>query len=445
MAGSKPRRITNVLLWMDYECPTGFANVARNLVKHVFADGLRHRNGKVHFNIVCVAVNYFGVDFRNDFGVMVHSAKLHSVQQDDFGRDYVMRLLKDENFDLFFVLNDLQVIKDTNGLLKYVKKLRTDARKDSFYSMFYFPVDCEPLKEWTVDLDAYDQLITYTNWGALEMRKMGFKKVKVIPHGHDFNDFYAIDAWAAGKEAEEAAYFRVSYFHNNKQPVEFVITSIARNTYRKDVPATLFAFREFVHKHHLKPKDVMLYLHMNPHDPRGFNLKLLAEELGIEKYVKFPPDFSETKGIDLKTLNLIYNTSDLFLSTTLGEGWGLPITESMATRLPMVAPVHTSIAEITEQGKLMLKAIYQEDMVPHVHALDHNRFRWTTDPYIVAEHVSSAYTLIMAERQESRRSNIVEQTLDDAEKKVYLYDWERVAIMWKQLIQESKIRIREVQ
>jgi glycosyltransferase involved in cell wall biosynthesis len=38
--------------------------------------------------------------------------------------------------------------------------------------------------------------------------------------------------------------------------------------------------------------------------------------------------------------------ADLLITTTTGEGWGLSITEAMASKLPVVAPNHTACREI---------------------------------------------------------------------------------------------------
>jgi glycosyltransferase involved in cell wall biosynthesis len=65
----------------------------------------------------------------------------------------------------------------------------------------------------------------------------------------------------------------------------------------------------------------------------------------------FPPRHIENHDATESQLRSIYNASDLFLTTNLGEGWGLTITEAMACKLPIVAPLHTSIIEISNNGE----------------------------------------------------------------------------------------------
>jgi len=46
---------------------------------------------------------------------------------------------------------------------------------------------------------------------------------------------------------------------------------------------------------------------------------------------------------------MIYNISDLVVSTTIGEGWGLSWIEAMATKTPILMPNNTAMTEnITE-------------------------------------------------------------------------------------------------
>ena len=53
-------------------------------------------------------------------------------------------------------------------------------------------------------------------------------------------------------------------------------------------------------------------------------------------------------------VNLLYNCADAVISTTLGEGWGLSITEAMATKTPIIAPDNTSLHEMMADGRGLL-------------------------------------------------------------------------------------------
>jgi len=63
-----------------------------------------------------------------------------------------------------------------------------------------------------------------------------------------------------------------------------------------------------------------------------------------------------TKGIGREFLNKLYNLSDLYVTTHGGEGFGLPIAESMACGVPFVATNCTSMPEFAGNDKRGLLA-----------------------------------------------------------------------------------------
>lgn len=70
-----------------------------------------------------------------------------------------------------------------------------------------------------------------------------------------------------------------------------------------------------------------------------------------------PKIFNVVKGIPIEVLNQLYNVADVVVSSTLGEGWGLSLTEAMACKVPVLFPRHSSIEEIVgpneERGTLV--------------------------------------------------------------------------------------------
>jgi intein/homing endonuclease len=67
-----------------------------------------------------------------------------------------------------------------------------------------------------------------------------------------------------------------------------------------------------------------LYLHTTPVDG-GINLIQACKDLGLNptRDVIFPINYSPAQGFPETMLNQLYNCGDLFLTTHLGEGWGL--------------------------------------------------------------------------------------------------------------------------
>ena len=89
-------------------------------------------------------------------------------------------------------------------------------------------------------------------------------------------------------------------------------------------------------------------------------------------------------------MNQIYNACDLFLTTTLGEGWGLFLNECFMTMLPVVAPLHTSIKEISKNGQY----IYGVDEFIPISIVDDNTKRDMCHYEAVVEKIEEAWLAI---------------------------------------------------
>jgi len=61
--------------------------------------------------------------------------------------------------------------------------------------------------------------------------------------------------------------------------------------------------------------------------------------------------FTPGRGVSVEKLNKIYNASDLIVSSTTGEGWGLSSIEAMAAKRPCLFPDHTTLSEIFADGR----------------------------------------------------------------------------------------------
>lgn len=369
----------NILCLFDYgvNVNTGFATASRNIIQEI----KKEFKGDLHLDIL--AINYFGkqneeafktkssvelsaeelsknppiIDYFEEDGTYVISAKLaeefasknHKIKKeaDDFGRYFFLKCLKEKDYDGVFIIQDLGVIQPIIPIMEDIKLEKQKANKKQFKSIFYFPIDCRIIKPLVKKLEFFDCIITYTDYGKEEVCR--FKpdlrsRIKVIPHGNNNKNFYNVE------DKEEVAKFRKAYFEENAD--KFIISNINRNQPRKDIPTTIFAFQELKKnwKHARKP---FLYLHMNPKDHLGWDLRALMQQTDLVEYedYMFPPPHMENHGASVDFLRMLYNCSDLYITTNLGEGWGLSITEAMACKVPVVAPLHTSITEISGNGK----------------------------------------------------------------------------------------------
>ena len=357
-----------VLALFDFNSFTGFATVSKNLVYYWDA----HYGDAMHLDIV--AINYFGESYSPKPNVRVISGKLNDVAKDDFGRYVFMRSLMDVDYDLVFILQDLGVVVPMVTELKKIKDGKREAGKKLFKSVFYFPVDFDLTPNLVVGLEFFDTLATFTQWGksvVLARNPRLRDKLRVIHHGNNPRDFYPVP-----KTDRDA--FRLEYYGKNAD--KFIVGCVNRNQSRKDIPSTIFAFMEY--KKEYNP-NAYLYLHMNPFDPMGWNLKIVLAQTWMREGIdyQFPSEEDYKMGSSIDKLNRIYNSFDLFLSTTTGEGWGLSVTEAMACGIPIVAPCHTSLKEITNNGT---RAFVTNNHYPVV-SLEDNIIRHQSDIYEVAD------------------------------------------------------------
>jgi glycosyltransferase involved in cell wall biosynthesis len=162
----------------------------------------------------------------------------------------------------------------------------------------------------------------------------------------------------------------------------------------------------------------------------GINIYRLCERVGLEvgKDVIVPKDYSENKGYSVEELNKIYNSFDCFITTTTAEGWGLTVTEAMATKCLVICPKHTSLTEITNNGENTLNFMFSQQAV---FVNDFEKIRFTTNPLEVKTLCEIAYGL---KNDEPELQEMVKVKIENAYNKVSGMKWEGIAKQFKVII-----------
>jgi glycosyltransferase involved in cell wall biosynthesis len=101
--------------------------------------------------------------------------------------------------------------------------------------------------------------------------------------------------------------------------------------------------------------DAVLYAHTITSEAGqqgGVNLIEMCKYLGLQpgKNVYFPDALSIINGYPDVFLNSVYNASDVLLSVTMGEGFGIPIIEAQASGCPVIVGDWTSMSELLFSG-----------------------------------------------------------------------------------------------
>jgi glycosyltransferase involved in cell wall biosynthesis len=398
-----------VLCLFDYVARTGFGTVSKNIVQEL----KKHYGNKLHLDII--AINYFGEPYQEDENTFVISARKNDVNDDAFGRYFFLKILQENDYDGIFIMQDLGVIVSFMDVLVHIKQDKKDNNKKVFKSIFYTPVDCSVLIPQLVrGLEFFDVLVTYTDFGRKEINRLRPElKVRVVPHGNNSKDFYPLDS----KEIKE---FRESYFEENAN--KFIITNINRNQPRKDFPNTIFGFIEAKKSWNKNLPEPFLYLHTHPNDPMGWDIRaiMLQTELVEDVDYKLLPKQYEEGGCSTEIMNRIYNASDVHLTTTLGEGWGMTFSEAAGCKLPVIAPHSTSLMEMSGYGK---NAFMLETLYPYVNITD-NIIREQTDIYEVAEKLQ-----IVAELKYNNDKSLQEK-LERNYQWIKKLEWKEVCKKW---------------
>lgn len=455
------RTPSRVLFYGDYGTGinTGFATVLKNirprikkifgstpvdlqrmeLLKKKYADKADVTIDPSNLLTDVVAMNYQGQIYTEADGTFVCSAErlADGDGYDEFGRIGLAKVLKQSTeqdeltgeymgYDGLFILHDAGVILPYVPLYKEVQADNARDNKRNFKSIFYLPIDCEYNADSLKNIDWFDCIVTYNEFGKkqiLRHRPDLRKKIRVVPHGVDTSVFYPMSAY-------DKLTFREQYFgrHANK----FIICNVNRNQHRKDIPATIFSFIEYRHKN----PDSILYLHMHPSDPMGWDIPalLLSTNLRVGRDVIFPPSHMvaidgkeyEDYQCDDATLNKIYNACDVYFTSTRGEGWGLTQHEAMSCGLPVICPYNTSLMELSGHGE---RAYLLESQFPIASRAD-NIIRYQIDPEEGAEKLALVQSHITTGNPDLLKK------IEMAQQYAWSLNWDVIAEKWVEIFKE---------
>lgn len=222
----------------------------------------------------------------------------------------------------------------------------------------YLPVDAPVEGVWTRIVDVLDLPVFYTHYGreqAIQARRTLGGELPawchpanedlIIPHGVDHSVFRVLPQ-ADRQEARD--YFRKALWPEDRQPEAGtkILVNVNQNSRRKALSDSLSILAELRKDY----GDFRLVLHCPPRFD-GIDLPAVGRQLGLVE----GRDWMHTGALwnnanrpqmDDEWLNRLYNGADGLLTTTLGEGWGMSITEAAAAGCPVFAPEHTSCKEI---------------------------------------------------------------------------------------------------
>lgn len=277
----------------------------------------------------------------HDYPFKIYSA-FNAKYQDVMGFNRLPSLVTKEKPDVVLLFNDCWVCE------RYYEGIKKQHKTGDFKVYAYFPVDSSDylpaLVSW---LNEIDGVATYTQFGVDVLRAAKFNKpVEIIPHGTDVDLFHPLDKLECRKQINLATI-----------DDQFVVLNANRNQPRKRIDLTIKGFAQFAQG----KDDVWLYLHMGAKDV-GWDIEPLFER-EMAKYGNNVNRLIVTSQspmpvpVDERMLSLIYNSADVNVNTSVGEGWGLTGSESSACAIAQIQPNHSACAELWGDNRGLLTDI----------------------------------------------------------------------------------------
>lgn len=204
----------------------------------------------------------------------------------------------------------------------------------------YWPIDAPLTKAWADYTRAARVQVAMSKFGYNEMLKFYRpSQVTYIPHGVDSKVFTPL-----GKDKND---LREQFNIASIRPIPkdaFVLTIVGANFGdRKNLPLLLDTFKTFKRDH----EDAFLYLHTNSASSNnGYNLPEMIAERGLTDSVSHPRRNTMIHPATNEELNMLYNASDVLVSNSDGEGFGLPILEAQSAGIPVIAADNSSQSEL---------------------------------------------------------------------------------------------------
>lgn len=399
--------MTFKLLWCSdsWMLPTGYSQVTRNILSNLYKAGVDVHN--LGFQNVGFPSNLMVSDRMTAFYKIYY--QLHPGE--NYGNQGSVEFYNNEiKPDITAFLADSFMIRWISDKITKDGKELTKRANLHGKTLFYFPFDSKDVYDGVIPvMEQMDIRVAMSKYAQKLLKTETNMDSFYIPHGVDPHIYRPLPREMVKKIKEE-----------NKWGDKFIVGSVARNQSRKNIPALFKAFAEFS-----KDKDAILLMHCDPLDPQGTNLNDLANKLGIRGKVAYGMRrFS--LGVPEFRMALAYNMMDIHVLSTTGEGFGLPIVESMACGIPNICTNYTTAEELIGKNGELVKLSKGH---PHITG-QLNTDRALVDIDDLVRKMNKLYDNPKLRERYSRHGR--EYVLEN-------YGWEKVIRKWLNLIEFGEV------
>ena len=316
------------VLWIgDACCSTGFARCS-----HAGCDAL-HAAGH---EVIILAMNFFGSPGLSAPYPYVIEPALNPLDGggDRFGLERFPVFVDRLKPDVVVMLQDAWNIPGYFELFdKWNRKREAKGIEPTPEPTTIGWIACDAKNQRGSDLDRLAHVVAWTEFGRDEFIAGGYDgPLSIVGLGVDTKLFHPVDRVAARRTA----------LRGTVPEDAFIVGVVGRNQERKRLDLTIEYFAEWIHEAGID--DAYLYLHVGPTGDQGCNLQSLVSYYGLGsdqgaghgRVILSEPDIGA--GIAEQGMRDLYGCFDLYWSTSMGEGWGLPATEAMACGVPCLLP-----------------------------------------------------------------------------------------------------------
>lgn len=208
-------------------------------------------------------------------------------------------------------------------------------------------IDSSPVPPEVLKLCPYAKgRLAMSRFGQEELLKKGYDSF-YVPLAYSKDDFYP-----SNSKSDDRALMSKAIGQEIKLDDFLIVMNSANicSPSRKNFYAALSGFEQFRKMlSRIKNRRAILYVHAEALGDmaQGEDLTVIAESLGIPvENVKFPIQYDyNIGGYGPSFLRSAYSAADVFLNTSRGEGFCLPVVEAMACGTLCIMPMHSSLKE----------------------------------------------------------------------------------------------------
>lgn len=275
-------------------------------------------------------------------------------------------------------------------MLNYINDL---PNRKSFKFVQYTPIDGHCFnggvpQTWAPWLSGADQLVMYSQYGVDQLKKtIPNVNTELIYHGCKPDVYKPLGAEVKTQLKKQIVYWRVrgnELVQEQGLPDDaFIVGSVARNQPRKNFDKLLKTFAIFSKN---KP-NARLWLHSALQDA-AYSLADLTKIFGIEDKVCFTPRYNLVNGLSENDMNLLFNLFDCHALLTQGEGFGLPILETMSAGVPQVVTNYSAHVEWCAPASELIPVSWESSFIT---GIPHPVERAIPDPVVTAKCLDRIY------------------------------------------------------